>query len=270
MRRTILAAALVPVLAGCQTVYKQVPTITSAEATTSVRFARGDALLMSDGSSGIVWLRPIRYYSGNKIFFEVVAFNRTNTPVNFGTEDIALATGDGIPLRAQEWDELQHHAHKRNPFGRLGEQISRDLTAWHLTAVAKRTPDRATIWRRGDHQYYASREAIQYQLEDAVLRYSMETLQTTTVDPFTTFGGVVYADNVVVRRGGVRELLANVRFAGEDHRFRLRIAVEGTPTPVQVGLPAVTRASVEATRAACQTWMWDHPGQPCHAGTVRP
>jgi hypothetical protein len=265
--RTFTAVALLSsiCLASCETTYKQVATITPAEGSSSaVRFSKGNALIMSEGQAGTVWLLPVRYYTGDKIYFEVVAFNKTNEPVNFGAEDVQMKADDGTPMVVQDFDYLQHQARQRAEAELAVAVVAEGLNDWHAARVARRDPYAASIiYRQGANAYFASTQAINAQLEDAVLAYADQTLQTTTVDPFTTHGGVVYTQQIDVQPGSVRAVVANVRFAGEDHLFRLRIASEGTPAPVQAGLPAVTRERVEKVEHACPTWLWDRPGSGC-------
>jgi hypothetical protein len=259
MRRLFLAGLSVVMLSGCETTYKQVPTITAAEGTSAVRFSHGSALVMSDGLYGTVWLRPVRYFSGDKIFFQVIAFNHTKDPVNFGTEDIEMRTGSGEPLPVYDFDALQHSARKKAQDELVGATVVEGLNAWHAERVSRRNPEVGVrIMRSGANDYFATVDAVNASLEDALITYSLVTLQTTTVDPYTSFGGVVFSPNIGVS-DGIREIVTNVRFAGEDHLFRLRIAPEGTPTPIQRGLPAVRRERVESQQHSPNTWLWDHP-----------
>ena len=247
-------------VAGCETTYKQVPTITSAEGGSSVRFSHGSALIMSEGRSGIVWLRPVRYFHGDKLFFEVAVFNKTRDPINFGTEDIQLQSGDGAAIGVYDFDALQHQARREAEAQLVSASINEDINGWYASRVARRDPlagDR--IWRNAQNDYYASQTAINASLEDAIHTYYRVTLQTTTVDPYTTFGGIVFSPNIEVPLGTNRELVANVKFAGENHLFRLRIVPEGVPSPLQTGLPAVHREQIEAAQHAAPTWLWDQP-----------
>lgn len=264
MRRTkavlILAGAVSTLLAGCETTYKQVPTITAAEGASSVRFAHGNALIMSEGRLGIVWLKPVRYFRGSKVFFEVVAFNKTNQPVNFGTEDIQLRSGPDGAISVYDFDSLQHEARRQAQAELMAASLQEGMDLWHADRVARRDPYAANrIWRDSQNRYFATDSAVNASLEDAIYAYDRVTLQTTTIDPYTSFGGVVFSPNVEVAQGASRELVANVRFAGEDHLFRLRIVPEGVSSPIQTGLPAVRREQVEAAAKAPETWLWNQP-----------
>jgi len=73
----------------------------------------------------------------------------------------------------------------------------------------------------------------------------------------------IIADQPPLAPGEVRQMAAAVTFAGEIHRFNLFLAPEGTPTPPQVSLPAVTRADGERMLYDTpQTWLWDVPRPP--------
>jgi hypothetical protein len=264
MRRLAIALLGCGLLAGCATTYKQVATITPAEGhSSSVRFAKGWALIMSEGRAGTVWLLPVRYYHGNKLFFEVVAFNKSNEPVNFGAEDVQLLLDDGTSVPVQDFDYLRAEARKKADRELLVAAIAEGLRDWHSALVAERDAYASTIIYRRGEVYFASPQAIAANMQDAVLNDATIPLQTTTVDPLTTSGGVVFSEQLQIPPGTVRSVVANVRFAGEDHLFRLRIAPEGTAAPVQADLPAVERERVEALQHACSTWLWTHPYSVC-------
>lgn len=260
MRRLVLAVAVTAVLlAGCETTYRQIPTISATGSNSTVRFSRGEALMISQGRRGTVWLRPVRYFKGDKVYFEVTAFNESNLPVNFGTEDIDLTTGAGSHVGIYDFDSLRVQARKHAEADLMAAYIVEGIDLWHAERVRRRDPYKsAAIWRNSQNQFIATGDAIEIAMEDAISYYARRTLQTTTVDPYTAFGGVVFSPNIEVPRGTQRELLANVRFAGEDHQFRLRIAPEGTPAPVQSGLPAASREQVSSGFHTPETWMFDH------------
>lgn len=44
----------------------------------------------------------------SRLIFAVAAFNTSNMPVNFGTEDVRILLEDGTPLYVQDYNFLRH------------------------------------------------------------------------------------------------------------------------------------------------------------------
>lgn len=71
-------------------------------------------------------------------------------------------------------------------------------------------------------------------------------LETTTIDPGTTHGGAIQAEQIVIPDGAIRDMVIEVRFGGFPHRFRLNLVPSGAPTPADI--PAVP---AQVTQGLC-------------------
>lgn len=221
--------------------------------------------MMSNGQAGVVWLRPVRYHTGDKLFYQIVAFNKLSDPINFGVEDVQMGFEDGQGIQIYDFDALRRAEREQAQRELVAATVMAGLETWHASRVERRNPHLAPIlYQRAANRYYATGDAIAARMEDAILHYADKMLQTTTVDPMTSFGGVVFARQFPIAEGEVWIVLVNVRFAGEDHLFRLRMAADGTPLPVETGIPAVRRRQVEDLFKSCPTWMWTRPDSGCH------
>ncbi|HEY3695296.1 hypothetical protein [Phenylobacterium sp.] len=231
-----------------------------AEHDVGVRFARGNAAMVSTGEFGSVVLLPIRYNSTNKLRFSVAAFNTSGRPVNFGTEDIRIRLRSGDYLPVQDFDYLRQEA-------RI--EAEREITAAWVSAGIEgllayqenegRLNRTAIAYRRATGDLAASTAYIEAKLFGTVREHGRTVLQTTTIDPGTAYGGAIFADQISVPPGSVDAIDVEVRFGGELHQFRIAIAPSGTASPVLAGIPAVTQREMRSIQNTPQTWMWDRP-----------
>ena len=78
-------------LAACATTIPEYRMIPTADHGVGVRFSRGNAAMVSNGSSGSIMLLPVRYNSSSKLFFILAGFNTSERPVNLGPGDPSYA-----------------------------------------------------------------------------------------------------------------------------------------------------------------------------------
>jgi hypothetical protein len=245
-------------LAGCAPEMKLVP---SASPGVGVRFSQGKAMMVSAGDAGAIALYPLAYNGDSRQLLLVVAgYNHTGAPRNFGPENVSISLDSGATLAVHDFDTLRHDAkveakweqavstaigvadlYAANRAGRRDPHLSRELTSEAVD--------------RYDDRSLSIAERLERHLEQA-----HQVLQTTTVDPQTFWGGLIVADQPLLATGEVRRMTVNVTFAGETHHFALYLAPEGTPTPREADLPAVTRIDGEKLLYGTPaTWLWDVP-----------
>ncbi len=257
----ILAGATA--LAGCAT-EPELKLAPAASSGVGVRFSRGEAVMISAGAEGAIAIRPLRYNGDTKRVLLVVAgYNRAGQPINFGPENLSISLDSGATLPVYDFDTLRH-------------QAKADADRERTLAFMEAALDSYAAYRVGRHHPAEGRAMMQ----DAADRYDDQlhsigdnlvrringaraVLETTTIDPGTYWAGGVMADQPPLAEGEVRKMTVNVTFGGETHHFSLFLAAEGTPTPPQVNLPAVTRADAETTLYQTpQTWLWNAPPPP--------
>ena len=258
-------------LAGCASVkpeYRMVPT---GDHNVGVRFSRGNAAMMSNGPAGSVMLLPVRYNATSKMFFAVAAFNTSAQPINFGAEDIRIFLEDGRRLYVQDFNYLRHQE-------RIKAQ--RDLNAaWSDAGVAgylayldtEGLPEhrrRQIAYRTSAGSYTLDSATIESRLRHAIATWGRSVLQTTTIDSGATFGGYIYADQLLIPEGTHREILVEVNFAGAPHRFTLKLVPSGTDYPVPTGIPAVPARAMQAAQRTPETWHWTDGPPPSRADGV--
>ena len=255
-------------LVGCASVEPEYRMVPSGEHGVGVRFSRGNAAMISNGPAGSVMLLPVRYNSTSKMFFAVAAFNTSNTPVNFGTEDVRILLDDGTPLYVQDYNFLRHQERVK---------AQRDLNAAWLDAGvegylayrdAEGLPDRMRhqiAYRTASGSYAVDAATIEGRLRHAMSAWGRRVLQTTTIDSGAAFGGYVFADQLLIPEGTRRQVVVEVNFAGSPHRFTINLVPSGTDFPVPVGIPAVPGQAVQAMQRTPETWHWTDGPPPSKA-----
>lgn len=268
--KLLLAVSALSLMAGCATVepeYRMVPT---GDHNVGVRFSRGNAAMVSNGPAGSVMLLPVRYNSTSKMYFAVAAFNTSGQPINFGTENVRIQLDNGAPVRVQDFNFLRHQ-----------ERVSaqRDLNAawidagiegylaYRDTAGLPEHSRRQIAYRTMAGSYAFDSATIDSRLRRAMSSWGRTVLQTSTIDPGSTFGGFIFADQLQIPEGTSRQVMVDVDFAGASHRFTLNLVPSGTEFAVPVGIPAVPGQAMQSMQRTPETWQWtDGPPPTKHEG----
>jgi hypothetical protein len=202
---------LVPVPSGDQTVrYEQgIPTIENAT----------------------IRVMPVRQLDHGSIQFKVAVFNSGEQPFNFGTENVKfLDNGEAVDVYTRE--ELEHKAKHRAMWSQIGYAMLAGAAAaaqnnnFSATTYTPRGVYHTTIYRPGlsDGQIAtiaAGGGAIalsQIGLQKTLEQIGDETLQTTTVDPNTGYGGKVVVAKLKHAKPGDK-LTLNVDIGGKVSTF---------------------------------------------------
>jgi hypothetical protein len=151
---------------------------------------------------------PVRELDHGSIQFKVAVFNSSEQPYNFGTENVKVS-GNGADPQIYTRDELEHKAKHRAMWSQIGYAMLAGAAAAaqnnniQATTYTPHGVYHTTIYRPGlsDGQLAtvaAGGGAIalsQIGLQKTLSEIGDETLQTTTVDPNTGYGG-----NVVIAK----------------------------------------------------------------------
>ena len=267
LSRWILLGMALGLTACASTPQLELRMIPTGDHGVGVRFARGTALMVSNGPSGSVMLLPVRYNDTSKFMFSIAAFNTSDRPINIGSEDVRLHL-DGVPYPLQDFDHLRHDARV---------QAHRDINAaWAAAAVEylltaaeyEDHPRQHQIaYRQASGQFYADSAYIHRRLSRTIGILGRSVLQTTTVDPGTTHGGAIVAQQIMVPDGVVQDLVVEVRFGGYPHLFRVALAPSGTYAPTPSDIPAVPAQTTQTLMRTPETWHWtDGPPPPTFMG----
>ena len=259
MKRPVAALSVCAALAGCAT--PEMKMAPAASPGVGVRFAQGQAVMISAGDGGAIAIRPLRYNGDSgKVLFVVAGYNRSGAPINFGPENLSISLDDGSALPIYDFDSLRHGARVQADQQRAMATLEAAIGAYAAYNVGRHHPADGRALLRNVAATYDDQL---YSIGDNLVRHvnaAQAVLQTTTIDPRTYWAGGIIADQPELAQGEVRRMTVAVTFAGETHRFALFLAPEGTPTPPQVSLPAVTRADGETMLYGTPpTWLWNAP-----------
>ncbi len=267
MRRPFWLALIASVaLASCASEPEMKMTPAASGSDVGVRYAQGEAFMLSGGSRGAIMLLPVRYnlHSG-KTLFAVAGYNNSSDPLNFGPENISIRLDNGADMQIHDFDNLRHSAIEDADRQRLLATVQAAVDASVAYRVSRRHPREGREMMRDAVEDYDDRlHSIAENLSERVER-AKAVLQTTTIDPNSYWSGWVLADQPPLAEGEVRQMTVSVEFAGETHHFNLFLSPEGTATPRQVSLPAVPKnVALKAMYGTDQTWLWNVPPPPPH------
>ena len=216
----------------------------------TARFDRGVATVSLTSPAGAVEVRPLPLRDDRTLAFSVAVYNRSGRAANFGTANVT-ASFDRVPLRVLTHDDLAdaatHKARDRQVgalalagvLAGVASTASTTRYGYRVVHTPRATYARAISWQ--DNSIGAAgavaavgagamaARSIGERLDYTLDRIDGETLQTTTVDPDASLGGVVtvalYDD--LRKRPGVVHM--TVRWNGEHYPFAFRLAPPGAP-----------------------------------------
>ncbi|MCK6103928.1 hypothetical protein [Brevundimonas sp. EYE_349] len=198
---TLVASA---VLAGCATVEPEYRMIPTGDHNVGVRFSRGNAAMVSNGPAGAVMLLPVRYNATSKMYFALAAFNTSGQPINFGTEDVRISLEDGTPLYVQDFNYLRHQERVKAQRDLNAAWIDAGVEGYLAYLDTKGLPDRTRrqiAFRTASGSYAVDSATIESRLRHAMSAWGRNVLQTTTIDSGATFGGYIFADQLLIPEG---------------------------------------------------------------------
>jgi hypothetical protein len=216
----------------------------------TARFDHGRAIVRLKTPTGIVEIRPMPVEKG-RLSFAVAVINRGDGPANFGIENIS-ATLNGLPIAVPDHAQLAAKAQEKA----RARQIGVGLLAGALAGIASTASNQGTYYRhvhgpRGGYTRAIHWEnntpgvigataavaggamairGIDRKLDYTLDRLGAQVLQTTTVDPGSSFGGLVIVP--VDRRAAMpAQIVLHVSFNGIAYPFAFRMAPPGAALP---------------------------------------
>lgn len=263
--RLIAVAAAVslatPAIAGPKVVIH--PVQTGLE---TARYAQGMVMLDLERERGAVQVIPLGLEHGS-LTFDVVVFNDGDAPSNFDIGNVS-AVSAGQTLGVFSKDELVKKAENRAMWSQIGVALLAGAAA--AASASQRDNYRSTlVTPRGVYSLHSSAPSaagqaaaagsvlaggvaitsIQNRLDDTRAQLNGETVQMTTVDPGTSYGGRIVLHKIK-RMKMPLDLKMMVRWNGEEYPFTFRVAKPGTPAPEFTALTVSSRAPRAAQAAA--------------------
>jgi hypothetical protein len=243
LRKKILALACSTslVLSGCATHYLVDPV---AAPNQEVRYDRGTPTTYSEQTNGAVQITPFGIDGRDgRLVFGVAAYNKSQAPSNFGVEDVYMTASGERQLHVFTSDELVREATSRANAATVAVAIL-GLAAAISAADGATTTTRGRFWTRNGPVRFVSRThdpgaafvgaataaigtglvigSIRNDLDRTIAGISNEILETTTIDPDRSYGGIVVGERLP-QPTAPQDVLVTVNFNGEQHQFRYSI-----------------------------------------------
>jgi hypothetical protein len=226
------------------------------------RYLKGVPTLDLDQQRGAIQLRQQGFYN-NRPVFAIAFYNAGPEPVNIGLEDIHVSSA-GSPLEVFSVQELERQAKKKAWWNQFGMALLGGLSAG--VAASQRNTYHSTIsGPYGTYSVHASYPslagqlqsyqiqrdtsfgiaAIQYQLDRTIELINYHVVQRTTVDPGSTYGGLIVLDKL--KKGDPPfELRVDEDWYGERYPFAFLIQKPGRPVPEQYSAMLALHAKPKA------------------------
>jgi hypothetical protein len=233
-----------------------------ADAAVKVRYLRGQPTYISTmpASAAEVAIPP-EQQKARRVGIYVVAFNSAAEPVTLGYENVEIQTAGGEAAKLVTYEDLRRHARVKAAWStffagvaaglnsysaaRYGGRGSIGRTSFYSPVAGQMALDRANAQNAALFtSIYANLEATLSNLDGSVLR-------TTTIDPGTSFGGLVVFD--LPKGAHLNDMVVTVRFAGNTHSIPLNDAAGGlqqaTASDLASPAPAAENVSTPAAGA---------------------
>lgn len=243
------------------------PTSASAQSTLyperigaeTARYYRGQPAVSLRQPTGTIEVRPVRVEKG-KAMFALAVFNEGAQAANFGIENI-LASVNAIPVGLPTYQQLVADAEDKARGARIGTIIAAGALAGIASTASnrgtyvrhvsgpRRSYTRVIHWRDDTPAILGATAAIaggamvmrgiDRKLDYTLDQLGAEILQTTTVDPGSSFGGLIVVP-IPKDRGFHGQIQLTVMFNGTAYPFAFRLTPPGAPPPAP--LPATALA----------------------------
>lgn len=230
----------------------------------TVRYYKGAAMLDLIQSRGVIQVEPGELQRGS-VVFNIAVYNDSDRPANFDTGNIRVSSGDK-ELRVFSRHELVKKAENRAFWSQMGVAALGGVAAG-LTASQRDTYHSAIVTPYGvSHGYYSAPSVagqiqstaimvgtglkihrIQQRLDQVREELRHEVIQTTTVDPGESYGGMIVVEKIKAS-ALPQPVRLTINWNGEDYHFAFQLAKAGAPAPVFTNLtPPVSPPSASPT-----------------------
>ena len=240
MKKIVGALCCATALASCATSYDVKPMTDASE---TVRYNQGAATTYFDTKDLAVQITPMGFNSQRQITFGVAVVNKTDHTINFGYDNLSMATAAGTPVAIYDRATLERQARNRAMIAASIVAVAGGLSAAAAANDAYSTTNATLYTPHGAYAYHAttydpaaatagvaaatavsgaSIYAIQNRLNETIASLNGRILATTTVDPGQSYGGVIVGDRL--KGAYPQQVVVKVSEAGVEHGFRFNIA----------------------------------------------
>lgn len=233
------------------------------------RYVKGVPTLDLQQQNGAIELRSLGFYN-NRPMFAIAFYNAGPEPVNIGLEDIH-AMSNGVPLAVFPVEELERQAKHKAWWSQFAIAVIGGIAAG--AAASERDYSHRTI--TGPYGTYTIRTsypslsgalqadrieadtafsiaAIQYQLDRTIEMIDDHVVQRTTVDPGSSYGGLLIMDKLKTGDPPF-ELHLDVDWNGERYPFAYVMQKPGKPVPEQYASKLAANSKPRRLNAAFVT-----------------
>lgn len=224
-------------VSACASTYTSTPRPTAGQ---TIRYVQGIATTQAEGRNAAVQVTSFGPNDKGRLVFAVAVFNRGETAMNFGVENVSVSAL-GAPVRVFTYAELERMA-KNDATTAL---VLTALAGGAAAAAASSGPTyrSTTVTPYGTYSTVATNYAAQAvassvavastanqmnnisaNLDSTLSSLSGSVLQTTTIDPETSFGGQVISDRVAFPEAGALPTNFIVVVGDETFDFAFDIA----------------------------------------------
>lgn len=208
----------------------------------AVRYVAGRPTIFADGQNGSIQVTPHDPNEKGRLTYSVAALNQSQTPVNFGVENLTLSA-DGMPVRIFTVPELERMAKNDAAMAAVALAVVGGVAA--AAAASGPTSTSTYTTPRGTYTYQhtnhlaqslavasvtagttASIASVGATLDATLAQMGAQNLQTTTIDPGESYGGMVVGDRVTIPDDGPLNTSLRINFAGEDYVVNFAISTQ--------------------------------------------
>ena len=229
------------------------------------RYVKGVPTLDLQQTRGAIELRSLGFYN-NRPMFAIAFYNAGPEPVNIGLEDIHV-TSNGEALRVFPVEELERQAKHKAWWSQFAIAMLGGVSAG-LAASQRNTYHSTITGPYGTYSVHASYPslagqlqaenislntawsiaAIQYQLDRTIDLINDHVVQRTTIDPGSTYGGLIIMDKL--KRGDPPfEMHLDVDWNGERYPFAYVMQKPGRAVPERYAAMLAERSKPRALNA---------------------
>ena len=237
----ILIGAFALSVSGCATEYSVSPV---ADGSQQVRYDHGQPTIYSETKFGAVQITAMGVNSDHRLGFGVAVANKGHTPTNFGVENVSLVQADGTAGKMLTSIELVHEAKVQAGWKMFGAALAGAGQAYAASQSARTTTMGTVYTPAGPASYFATTYnpalaqqgiteagaqtnanlgSIKADLDQTLASIHDSVLQTTTVNPGDSYGGIAIADTLS-SSSYPQAVTLHVNWNGEDHAFRFNVS----------------------------------------------
>lgn len=225
----------------------------------TARYDKGVATVSLKTPQGAVEIRPLPLRDGKTLSFNIAVYNQSGRAANFGTENIR-ASFDGMPARVLTAEQLADAAKDKARTKQIGTMVLAGVVAGIASTASTTHTDYRAVHTRHHGTYAraitwedntigtvgavaavgvgaAAVVGIDKRLDYTLDQIDGQTLQTTTVNPNASLGGVVTVG--LAKEDANRSGMVNltIDWNGQSYPFTFRLAAQGASAPMPATQP---------------------------------